>query len=105
MFLGKEPPKEAVDELKGKIALLNTLIGDKKYLTGDHVTLADYSIYIVGSYLEKQCPALDLSEFPNVKRWVQTLSNEHPHAVEIVSNTDGIEELREAIKQRMGLNK
>ena len=103
--MDKEPTKEAIDELKGKIALLNTLIGDKKYLTGDHVTLADYSIFIVGFYLENKCKSFDLSEFPNVKKWVETLSNEHPHAVEILSNLDGIEEFRAAIKQRMGLPK
>ena len=105
MFLDKEPTKEAIDELKGKIALLNTLIGDKKYLTGDHVTLADYSIFIFGLYLEKHCSTFDMNEFPNVKKWIETLSNEHPHVVEIVSNFDGIEELKAAIKQRMGLPK
>ena len=101
MFFGKEPPKEAIDELKRKIALLNTLIGDKKYLTGDHVTLADYAIFINGIHLEKI--DFDLTEYPNVKKWIKTLSTEHPDAVEIASNFDGIDEVKERVKKKMGL--
>ena len=33
MLLDKEPSKESVDQLKEKLAFLNTFIGDQKYLT------------------------------------------------------------------------
>ena len=97
MFFGKEPPKEAVDELKEKLALLNTLIGHQKYSIGDHVTLADYAIFITTIHLEKM--NFDLIEHPNVKKWIKTLSTEHPDVINVASNFDGIDEIKKASRK------
>ena len=101
MLLDKEPSKESVDQLKEKLALLNTFIGDQKYLTGDHVTLADYAIFIIAIHLEKM--NFDLTEYPNIKKWIRTLSTGHPDVIKVASNFDGIDKVKEMVKKKMGL--
>ena len=101
MLLDKEPSKESVDQLKEKLAFLNTFIGDQKYLTGDHVTLADYAIFITAIHLEKM--NFDLTENPNIKKCIKTLSTEHPDVIKVASNFDGIDKVKEMVKKKMGL--
>ena len=87
-----------MDQLKEKLALFNTFIGDQKYLTGDHVTLADYAISTTAIHLEKM--NFDLTEYPNVKKWMKTLSTEHPDVIKVASNFDGIDEVKERLKKK-----
>ena len=60
--------EEAVKAYKQSVKLLNDLIGDKKYLVGDHLTIADLSVSATTSSL--QTFGQDLSEYPNLKRWL-----------------------------------
>lgn len=43
MFYKQDPPQEAVDFYKEKLALFETLLGENKFVTGDNLTLADIS--------------------------------------------------------------
>ena len=80
--------------------MLNNLIGNNKYLVGDHVTLADFSGFIIAVYLHKI--HFDLNEFANIKKWMKTVSAEQPHIVKIAENFDGFEEIKERVKQKYG---
>lgn len=40
----KEPSAEQMEQAKEKITVLETLIGDKQFITGDTLTLADISV-------------------------------------------------------------
>ena len=105
-FLGVEPPKEALDQVKEKINLLNTLIGNKKYVAADHLTIADLYLYLMMGQIHNIAAEAkwDLNQFANLKKWHQTFSTEHPQLVEIGSRMDGIEELVPKLKKNLGVN-
>ena len=105
--MGVEPQKEAVDQLKEKLFSLNTLIGNKKYVAADHLTIADLSLYSIAANLQgfMASEGLDLNQFPNLKKWLETISAEHPQLFEIASKMDGLEELKAKIQKNFGVTK
>ena len=107
MVFNVDPPKEAVDQWKEKISLLNTLIGNKKYVAADHLTIADLSLYPIAANLQgfMASEGLDLNQFPNLKKWLETISAEHPQLFEIASKMDGLEELKAKIQKNLGVTK
>ena len=107
MILGVDPPKEAIEQWKEKISLLNTLIGNKKYVAADHLTIGDLLLYSVAANLQgfMASEGLDLNQFPNLKKWLQTISAEHPQLSEIASKIEGLEELKAKIQKNFGVTK
>ena len=101
--MGVEPQKEAVDQLKEKISSLNTLIGNKKYVAADHLTIADLSLYsMIGQvYGIAEEEKWNLNEFPNLNKWLERIPAEHPHLVEIATNINGIEELMAKLRKNI----
>ena len=93
--MGVEPQKEVVDQLKEKLSLLNTLIGNKKYVAADHLTIADLSLYSMMGQVHgiAATEKWDFNEFPNLNKWLERIPAEHPHLVEIATNMDQMEEL------------
>ena len=80
-LFGFPPNEDAVNAYKQTIKLLNDLIGDKKYLVGDHLTIADLSVSATTSgqlIFDK-----DLSEYPNLKRWLLDMKADVPYFDEI----------------------
>ena len=73
--------EQAEKALKDNLKLLEQLIGDKKYLVGDQVTLADLSILASTRGLISMDH--DLTELPNFKRYATTLPNELAYFDEI----------------------
>ena len=66
---------------KDSLNLINQLIGDKQYLVGDGRTLADLSILaITTSVIGLE---YDLTEYPNITRWVKELDSKLPYSKEI----------------------
>ena len=61
---------KAVNWLK---ILDQSLIGKNKYLCGDEITIADYmgAMMVLGA----ECIHCDLSEYPNVTRWINTMKS------------------------------
>ncbi|CAG2104324.1 unnamed protein product [Medioppia subpectinata] len=94
---GVDPPQDKVDKLTTNLKLLDQLIGDKQYLTGEHLTIADLSLLAVTTYTEWS--QFDLSDYPNYKRWYNTLKNELPYFQDI----NGIpkEDIEAMIENRM----
>lgn len=41
-----QPPQEAIDDLKEKIAILEAILGDNQFFTGATITLADISLAV-----------------------------------------------------------
>ena len=70
-----------VKQFKEALKLTDQLIGDNHYLVGDQLTLADLSLLA----LTKSVHSLDydLSEYPNLVRWVKGLHSELPYSKEI----------------------
>lgn len=95
----RDTPQEVVDQLKDKLKLLNTFIGNNKYVTGDHITIADFALFLTGFNLENT--GFDLTEYPGVNNWIKTVSTEHPYTVEIAGEMEQMEEFTERIKKLM----
>ncbi len=64
--------------------LLDTLIGDNKYVAGTHLTIADLSL--LASSTGFTVSDYDLSDYPNVKEWFERLQTELPYFDEINGN-------------------
>lgn len=47
---------------------------------------------------------LDLIEFPNLKKWFQTITIEHSHLYEIASKIDGVQGLEAMLQQNFQVN-
>jgi glutathione S-transferase len=60
---------------------LDTLIGDNKYVAGTHLTIADLSFLASSSIFT--VTDYDLSDYPNVKEWLERLETELPYFDEI----------------------
>ena len=86
-----------MDQLKERIILLNTLIGDKKYVVGDHLTIADLSLFANASYIDWL--QMDMSETPNVSNWIKRIRNEYRYVNDIVAQYNDFEELKASLKQ------
>ena len=95
--MDKEPPKEFKAEMQEKLKLLNTFIGDKKYVAGDHLTIADFSLFSSASYFD--WVQMDLNEAPNVSNWIKRIKDEHSYANEVSTQFDGMDELKVALNQ------
>lgn len=80
MLLNMEPSAEKVLAFDNKLKQMNQLIGGNKFLTGDQLTIADLSI----AAFNHQLPEFyDLTDYPNIKRWLSTVSTELPYFEEI----------------------
>ncbi len=78
-FLKAEPDPMAVEEATGFLkqfgAVLNDHLKGRKYLVGDALTIADFSVAVTLPYAEKA--KLPLGGFPEIERWHARL-NELP---------------------------
>ncbi len=81
LFRGIEPTEEKVQAVKNNLKLLDTLIGDNKYVAGTHLTIADLSF--LASSTVFLATDYDLSDYPNVKEWLERLQTELPYFDEI----------------------
>lgn len=55
--------------------LQKTLIGDKKYLVGNKLSIADIYLFIVLSWIQHFGGALDLSAYQNVKNFFEHIGS------------------------------
>lgn len=92
VLLLNEPIDEAkATVLKEKLKLLDDSLQGKKYLVGENRTLADIAILVNVTTLEV-LEDLDVSEFENIKQWVDGLKAELPYYEEV--NQSGIDGLK-----------
>jgi len=73
---GGEPDPAVIEtNLKGfrtLATLLNAELGSRKFLAGEHVTIADFAVGVWFGY--RQACDLPVAEFPHVERWVGDLA-------------------------------
>lgn len=67
--------EEATKQWRPNAAVLNEHLAGKKYLLGDQLTIADFSVAITLPYAQKA--RIPLDEYPNIARWHDRL-NELP---------------------------
>ena len=71
MFLGVKPSKKVIEMFVDKISILNRFIANRNYVVGNHLTLADLSIYSIEHYIEMM--KFPLHKYPNVIRWINQI--------------------------------
>ncbi|CAG2105335.1 unnamed protein product, partial [Medioppia subpectinata] len=78
LLTGADPPPEKVLAFKNNLKLFDQLLGDNHYATGaEHLTIADLTLLASTAVL--LAIQYDLSDCPNVERYLNTLSNELPY--------------------------
>ena len=80
-LFGFPPNEENMNTLKHNLEILDKVIGDKKYLVGDHLTIADFSVLATTKALTQLGPNLDV--YPNFKRWLTGMMEELPNYTEV----------------------
>ncbi|CAG2119676.1 unnamed protein product [Medioppia subpectinata] len=107
LLTGADPPAEKVLAFKHNLKLFDQLLGDNHYATGaQHLTFADLSLLATTSIL--LAIQYDLSDCPNVERYLNTLSQELPYFASInldpftpESTTEWAASSQKYIKQKM----
>ncbi|CAG2172484.1 unnamed protein product, partial [Oppiella nova] len=77
-----DTPPDEMTKFKEVLQVLDQLIGDKAYLTGNELTIADRSLLATTVYI-KWCEIIDFNDFPNLQRWDSWLMSELPYYKEI----------------------
>ena len=95
MFLGVKPSKKVIELFNDKISILNQFIGNRNYVVGNHLTLADLSIYSIEPYIEIM--GFPLHQYPNVIRWINQIRYDCSYLNKI-SSSDEIEDFINSIK-------
>lgn len=75
-----DPPKEAIDDLKEKMTILETLLGDNKFFAGDSVTIADISLGVSIPFMNQFEACLSSPKFD---AWYERLVKEVPTLLEL----------------------
>ncbi|XP_013137224.1 PREDICTED: glutathione S-transferase 1, isoform D-like [Papilio polytes] len=73
------------DDLNASLSILDKYLADSEWVAGEHVTIADTTIFASVSGIFET--GWDLSSFPNIQRWLKNCSN-----------LPGYEEIKEGAK-------
>ena len=82
MIRGIEPTEEQIINYKNTLKLFDTLIGENKYVGGDHLTLADLALVSTSTILSIN-HFQDIQDLPSLKAWYERLSNDLPYFQEV----------------------
>jgi len=77
LFFGKPKNEETEKVFREKLGVLEGFLGDKNYLVGDSLTLADLSI--LASINMTQLIGYDLSEYKKLLKWREHIKKEIPN--------------------------
>ena len=78
---GMEATEDQIKAFKNNMKIMDDLIGQKKYLTGNELTIADLSI--LANTVMLDLTKYDVSEYTNFNRWRAQLKNELPYYEEV----------------------
>lgn len=95
LMRGKRKDAEKEEVFKKALQQLETLLGDKKYLTGNDITLAD--VAVMSSLTVPEAVRYNIAGYPKVKSWYEGLQRDLSLVNEI--NEKGIEEFRAAFQK------
>ncbi|CAG2113888.1 unnamed protein product [Medioppia subpectinata] len=79
---GVEPHENSVKNFKNNFKVLDTFIGDNKYVAGNELTIADISYLSTLTALALN-DYKELDDFPNVKNWFFRIQKELPYFDEV----------------------
>ncbi|CAG2162694.1 unnamed protein product [Oppiella nova] len=79
---GLQVPEETHNNYKKNLKLIDQLIGDKPYLTGNGLTLADLTLLATTANIEWY-EDFDFNEYPNYRDWSFRLKSALPYYEEI----------------------
>ena len=82
LYLGVDPGEDRINALKNNLSILDQLIGDNKYVTGDQLTIADLTI--LANTWVMITSGYDLKAYPNFKRWITGLESELKYFDEVL---------------------
>ena len=74
IFVGVPTNEEKRKVFVDKMSILDKMIGDKRYVTGDEKTLADLSL--LATLVAAEAVHVDLSPWANVERWYRGMRAE-----------------------------
>ncbi|XP_067672316.1 glutathione S-transferase 1-like [Haliotis asinina] len=89
-----EPTKEQEEKVVKAFTRIDTLVKDKKFLTGNNLTIADFAI-VIGFAAEYIYPG-DMSKYPNAMAWYKRIQ-ELPYYKEV---NQSYYDLVESMKKR-----
>lgn len=67
-----EIPQRKIDEMLRGYQTIESFLNDQKYLAGDFLSLADFSMWTIIESIHQLIP-LDGEKFPNFTRWLETM--------------------------------
>ena len=79
---GIEPNEQQITNYKNTLKVFNTLIRDKKYVSGDELTIADLALLSTSTILSIN-DFQDIKELPNLSSWYERLSKGLPYFEEV----------------------
>ena len=100
MLFDVKPSKKVVEVFVDKISILNGFIANRNYVVGNHLTLADLSIYSIEHYIKMM--EFPLHKYPNVIRWINQIRYDCSYLNEIPFI--GVEEFKNLIKNNPKMN-
>jgi glutathione S-transferase len=77
LFFGKEKSEDLEKVFKEKLGVLEGFLGDKKYICGDKITLADLSLIATINFSE--LADYDISDFKKLVKWKAQLKKDLPN--------------------------
>ena len=81
MMTGVEATEDKTNPFRNNMKIMDDLIGQNKYLTGNELTIADLSLLAASVMLD--LTKYDVSEYKNFNRWRAQLKNELPYYEEV----------------------
>jgi len=95
LFAGAPSDETKLEALKKSLTIVETCLGDNKYMAGDQLTLADFSYAAsIGTF---EIIELSLADWPKLSAWLNRMK-ELPYYKE--ANQDGIDMFKEFVKNK-----
>lgn len=82
--------------VKERLEILNTILGQRRFVAGDHLTIADFSI--ISSLTTPKAAGYSFDCYTNIKKWIEHMKEEAPYLVEVTK--PGIEKLTALFQQK-----
>jgi len=96
VLAGEDADERKANTLKQSLEYLDQFLEDTRYVAGDHLTIADFSI--LGSISHLESMDFRIKSYCNVYKWAERLKIELPYYEKV--NSDGIQKHRDWAKNQ-----
>ena len=96
-----KPTQDVIEAAKTKLALLDKIIGSKKFAVGDTLTLADFSILVTVTYIGflNELANIHVTDYSNLNNYFEGLKKEISFFDDV--NKEPIERVKEKFKEKL----